>query len=252
MNPFGSPAFAVDGLTAGYGTQPVVFDVSLAVNAGTVTALIGPNGAGKSTLLKSLFGLTHVFAGKASLNGVPVGLDAGELVRRGVAYVPQMRGVFPNLSVRENLELGAYVRGSHTIDVAINVFPELSAILAKRAGKLSGGQRNMVAVGRALMSEPSVLLLDEASGGLAPLVARRLWEHVVQLADSGIAIVAVEQNVRLALEFSSTALLLTSGRVTYRGSSSELLARSDLEQLFLEARPEDARTRSDEPSVPPI
>ncbi|HLZ47807.1 MAG TPA: ABC transporter ATP-binding protein [Candidatus Limnocylindria bacterium] len=228
------------GITAGYGALPVIFEASATFTDGSITAIIGPNGAGKSTLLKSLFGLTRLFAGSVLLDGeaLPV-LAAPELVRRGVAYVPQLGNVFPTLTVRENLEIGSYVRGHRSLDAVLSIFTDLAPALRKSAGKLSGGQRQMLAVGRALMSEPRVLLLDEATAGLSPLIQNTLWQHIRRLADNGLAIAVVEQNVGLALRLADQVYLLTSGRNRLAGPAEMFRARTDLEQLFLEAEPRD-------------
>ena len=223
------------GITAGYGALPVIFDVSATFGAGTITSIIGPNGAGKSTLLKSLFGLTHVFGGSVVLDGEVVRTDARELVRRGVAYVPQLKNVFPSLTVRENLEIGTYVRGKGAMDRVLDIFTDLRPSLKRSAGKLSGGQRQMLAVGRALMSDPTVMLLDEATAGLSPIISNTLWQHLRHLADDGLAIAVVEQNVGLALRYSDHVYLLTSGRNRLDGAAEMFRARTDLEQLFLEA-----------------
>lgn len=225
----------VRDLVAGYGRQAILFGISAFFEAGRVTAVIGPNGAGKSTFLKAIFGLAQVHEGEILLEGVRVRSNAEELVRRGIAYVPQTRNVFPTLSVQENLEIGTYVRSGGSLERVLTLFPDLKAVLKRAAGKLSGGQRNMLAVGRALMSDPKVLLLDEATGGLAPLVAKDLWEHVRALADGGVAVAAVEQNVKLALEFSDSVYVFGSGRNRLHGTPADLLARDDFEDLFLES-----------------
>ncbi len=226
----------IEGLTAGYGSQPVIFDVKAAFRPGSITAIVGPNGAGKSTLVKAIFGIARVFEGAIRLDGESLErVDAGELVRRGVAYVPQLGNVFPSLSVRENLEIGTYVRSGGSLEHVLSIFGDLRDIMRKPAGKLSGGQRNMLAVARALMSNPQVLLLDEATAGLAPAVSLRLWQALARLAQDGLAIAAVEQNVRLALGFSHHVYLLASGRNRLDGPAAEFSQRADLEALFLEA-----------------
>jgi ABC-type branched-subunit amino acid transport system ATPase component len=225
----------VRNLVAGYGRQAILFGISAYFDTGRVTAIIGPNGAGKSTFLKAIYGLAQVHEGTILLDGVAVRPNAEELVRRGIAYVPQTRNVFPTLSVRENLEIGTYVRSGGSMERVLTLFPDLKPILKRPGGKLSGGQRNMLAVGRALMSDPKVLLLDEATGGLAPLVARDLWEHVHELAKAGVAVAAVEQNVKLALEFSDDVYVFGSGRNRLHGAPQELLGRDDFEDLFLES-----------------
>jgi len=202
-----------------------------------VTTIIGPNGAGKSTFIKAIFGLARVTGGTILLDGTPVRPDARTLVKLGVAYVPQVRNVFATLTVQENLEIGTYVRSAGSVERVMDLFPDLRNVLKRPAGKLSGGQRNMLAVGRALMSDPVVIMLDEATGGLAPIVAHDLWVHVSRLAASeDVAVVAVEQNVRLAMEFSSSVYVFGSGRNKLHGTPQALLARPDFEDLFLETQ----------------
>jgi ABC-type branched-subunit amino acid transport system ATPase component len=226
-------------MTAGYGRQPIIFDVSVACEPGTITAMIGPNGAGKSTLLKAVFGIATVNRGTIRLKGELLPIGAPDLlVRAGVAYVPQVNNVFPTLTVRENLEIGTYVRHGHSLQQVLDLFPDLSQALNKQARKLSGGQRSMLAVGRALMSDPQVLLLDEPSGGLSPILASRLWEALTSLAGRGVTTVVVEQNVKLALEFSDVVYLLVSGRNKVQGRPSDLASRYNLEEMFLEAVPD--------------
>jgi branched-chain amino acid transport system ATP-binding protein len=235
----------VRSMTAGYGSQPILFDVTAAFRPGRITAIIGPNGAGKSTLLKSVFGLTRVFQGEVALGGhVMPRLTPQAMVAAGVAYVPQLNNVFPSLSVRENLEVGTYVRPGGSVESTLALFPDLRGLMARPAGKLSGGQRNMLAVARALMSAPDVLLLDEATAGLSPSIATTLWRHVVELAQRGLAVAVVEQNVRLALQFADDVYLLASGRNRLHGGAAELAAREDLDALFLEGTTEDAASGS--------
>src|SRR5260221_633011 len=228
------PALAVGGVTAGYRYQPIIFDVSANVYESRVTAIIGPNGAGKSTLFKALFGAAVVFSGTVRIDGREAAISPRELVHQGIAYVPQTRNVFPSLTVRENLEMGTFVRGRRGYDLVFGLFPDLAAAQKTRAGHLSGGQRNMLAVGRALMSDPRVLLLDEATGGLSPLVAQNLWRHVTDLARNGIAIGAIEQNVHAALEAADYVYVLAGGRNLISGSPTELKARPDFVRMFLE------------------
>lgn len=231
---FGGAELSVESVTAGYRSQPIIFDISARFKRAQVTAIIGANGAGKSTLLKGIYGLARVFSGRLFLDGEPVAIDSAALARSGVAYVPQLRNVFHSLTVRENLEVGSYARGRVELDHAVGVFPVLGEVLGKQAGKLSVGQRNMLAVARALMADPKVLLLDEATGGLAPAVAEDLWQHVVGLTNRGIAVVVVEQNVDLALQYSSWAYVLGGGRVVAAEESALLRRREDFERLFLE------------------
>ena len=226
----------IHDLTAGYTNQPVIFDVSATFRRGAITAIIGPNGAGKSTLFKSLFGVARMFSGQVLIDEQPINrVTPDELVHRGVSYVPQIANVFPSLSVRENLEIGTYVRSGGSMERVLSIFSDLGTVLKRPAGKLSGGQRNMLAVARALMSDPRVLLLDEATAGLAPAISTTLWQHVRRLADEGLAVAVVEQNVRLALQFSDYVYLLGSGRNRLDATASEFAGRTDLDELFLEA-----------------
>ena len=222
-------------ITAGYGSLPIIFDVDAHFAPGQVTVVIGPNGAGKSTLFKAIFGLVRVFSGEVLLDGKPISpISPRTLVRAGVAYVPQSGNVFPTLTVKENLLIGGSVVGATDLEAALDAFPILRKELGRPAGKLSGGQRNMLAVARALVAKPKVLLLDEVTAGLARMISNHLWESVVQLARSGVAVGVVEQNVRQALERSDRAYLLASGRNRLDAPAAELAARTDLEALFLE------------------
>lgn len=230
-------ALVLDAITAGYKSQPIITGVTITVAAGGITAIVGPNGAGKSTLFKALFGGARLFSGAVYLNGKRIRVDPRELVRSGIAYVPQLRNIFPSLTVRENLEIGTYVRGGGSLDRVFSVFPDLAPLQRRPAAKLSGGQQNMLAIGRALMSDPKVILLDEASGGLSPLMAQRLWRHIADLAQGGMAIAAVEQNVALAFDTAHTACVISGGRMILSGPPAELAKRPDFAEMFLEAKP---------------
>lgn len=224
------------GLTAGYGRMDILFDVRVAMESGKVTCVLGPNGAGKSTLLKAMYGLVNVHDGTVTVDGEDITRARPETVsKRGIAYVPQSNNVFPTLSVLENLDLGRRPGCKTTVQRIVEIFPALGAILKKPAGRLSGGQRTMVAVGRALMSDPGILLIDEPTAGLAPGIATVLWKEIGQLATGGMGVGVVEQNVRLALANSHDAYLLTSGRNREHSEAREMLDRADLEQIFLDA-----------------
>jgi len=227
----------IENLTVGYGKQAIVFEATAAFVEGTVTAIIGPNGAGKSTLAKGIVGSTTVFGGTVSVDGrlVPA-VHPRALLELGVAYVPQLANVFPSLSVRENLEVGAHVRRkAGGLARVLQVLPHLSPILGKPASKLSGGQRNMVAVGRALMSDPGVLIVDEGTAGLAPQVADSLWKDFQELAAGGVAVVVVEQNVDAVLQFADQVLLLSGGRIRMSGPV-ENFRNTNLADVFMEAK----------------
>ena len=246
-------SFELRNIEAGYKSLHIVFDVSVNCESNKVTAIIGPNGAGKSTLIKAPFGQADLFNGSAALGGQVVApLTARQLVAAGVAYVPQLQNIFPSLSVRENLEVGTYVRSDSNAAAAmervLDLFPDLKLVLSKHAGKLSGGQRNMVAIGRALMSGPSVLMLDEATAGLSPVLAQQVWGFLRRLADTGLAICVVEQNVSGALEHSDYIYLLSSGRVRLHGTAQVMAANSELEAIFLGSEGEESRN-GHEPAV---
>ncbi len=226
-----------DGITAGYGGPPIVEDVSLTVLAGKITAIVGPNGAGKSTLLKALSGVLRVTRGDVYVRGVKTtGLSPEKLVRTGLGYVPQVANVFPDLTVRENLEMGAYTRRRGVparIDELCELFPDLSKALRRRAGLLSGGQRSMLALARALMLEPAVLLLDEPSAGLAPLLQGVLWEQIEKIAATGVGICVVEQNTRRTLRHAHWGYILVLGRNRLDGPAVDLLHDDNVVELYV-------------------
>ena len=232
-----------EGITAGYGGVPVIRDVSISVGAGEIVAVIGPNGAGKSTLLKSLVGILRLSSGKILLGTDDVtGHPPEDLARRGVGYVPQVQDIFEPLSVTENLEMGGYLLKDSAIAGRIkevcDVFPALAPMMRRRADKLSGGERKMLAIGRVLMLDPEVLILDEPTANLAPILADAvLREQVRRLADAGKAVLLVEQRARAALEVANWTVVLVSGATRLEGRPSDLLERSDFEALFLGAGP---------------
>lgn len=232
-----SVVLSVQGLTAGYGGPPIVEDVTLEARDRAITALIGPNGAGKSTLLKAIMGVIRPSAGTVAILGQDVsGLPSEKLVRRGMAYVPQVANVFPSLSVTENLEMGGYIhRGSvrDRIEEMYTLFPDLRDASKRPAGTLSGGQRNMLALARGLMARPSVLLIDEPTAGLSPRYESVVWEHVLAVRDTGVAVLVVEQNTRRTLSHADRAYLLTLGKVRMQGSGQELLEDEEVVKLYV-------------------
>jgi branched-chain amino acid transport system ATP-binding protein len=238
-----APILRAEGITSGYGGVPVVQGVSIAVGKGEIVAVIGPNGAGKSTMLKSLVGILKLSSGKILLGGDDVTGHAPEdLARRGVGYVPQVQDIFEPLTVRENLEMGGYLLKDSAIPARIkevcDVFPALAPMMRRRADKLSGGERKMLAIGRVLMLDPSVLLLDEPTANLAPILADAvLRDQVRRLADAGKAVLLVEQRARAALEIADWTVVLVSGVARLEGRPKDLLERSDFEALFLGAGP---------------
>ena len=234
-----SPHLAVEGLSAGYGGVPVIEDVSLTVGRGEITAIIGPNGAGKSTALKAIVGVIRAMSGHVKLGGEDVtNLATERLVGKGIGYVPQMKDVFGPLTVQENLMMGAYLlRNAEVPDrlrEVFEVFPALESMRARLASKLSGGERKMLAFGRALMLRPTALVLDEPTANLSPELSEVLLRtHVRRLASSGVAVLLVEQKARLAMEIADLTHVLVSGRTQISGQSSVLLARPDFADLML-------------------
>jgi branched-chain amino acid transport system ATP-binding protein len=230
-----------EAATAGYGGVPVIQDVTLSVGLGEIVAIIGPNGAGKSTLLKSLVGILRVTSGRVMLGAEDVTNRAPEqLARKGVGYVPQVQDIFEPLSVLENLEMGAYLLPASKIRARVpevlDVFPALKPMLKRRADKLSGGERKMLAIARVLMLDPQVLILDEPTANLAPQLAERLLhEQVKGLGAFGKAVLLVEQRARAALEIAAYTYVLVSGSIRLEGRPGELLDRQDFEELFLGA-----------------
>jgi branched-chain amino acid transport system ATP-binding protein len=230
---------SVRNVSAGYGGLPIIRAVAASVGRGEVVSVVGPNGAGKSTLLKAIVGVLKPTEGEITLDGVRLdGLRAERIARRGVGYVPQVHDVFEPLTVKENLEMGGYrlprreVAGR--IEEVLAAFPQLAPMLSRGAGNLSGGERKMVAIGRVLMTRPSLVILDEPTAGLAPMLAdRMLGEYVRGLADRGAAVLLVEQRAREALAVSDFAYVMAAGTVAVAASASEILARPDLGELFL-------------------
>jgi ABC-type branched-subunit amino acid transport system ATPase component len=227
------------GVTAGYGGDPVIRNITLVANPGEVVSLVGANGSGKSTFLKSLVGVVRVTAGTVVIGETDVTHKAPEEVARaGVGYVPQVDDVFAPLTVRENLEMGGYLLPSGQvrarIDEVTTVFPRLGAMLSRAAGKLSGGERKMLAMGRVLMLQPAVFLLDEPTANLAPAIARTLLEeHVRRLAASGATVLLVEQRARAVLAISDRTYVLAGGEVRMEGTPAELAASPAFVESFL-------------------
>ena len=238
-----APILRAERITSGYGGVPIIRDVSISVGKGEIVAVIGPNGAGKSTMLKSLVGILKLSGGKILLGADDVtGHPPEDLAKRGVGYVPQVQDIFEPLSVRENLEMGGYLLKDSAIDARIkevcDVFPLLAPMMRRRADKLSGGERKMLAIGRVLMLDPRVLILDEPTANLAPILADAvLRDQVRRLADAGKAVLLVEQRARAALEIADWTVVLVSGVTRLEGRPKDLLERSDFEALFLGAGP---------------
>jgi ABC-type branched-subunit amino acid transport system ATPase component len=244
----------VSGLAAGYGGDPIVRGVDLAVHQGQVVSVIGPNGAGKSTLLKALTGQISVMEGSVQLDGRDITNTRGDhLARIGIGYVPQTRDVFDTLTVEDNLEMGGYLLPKNQVrervDEVLRVFPQLADMRERTAMKLSGGERKMLAVGRVLMIQPSVLLLDEPTANLSPELSRVvLHEHVRRLADEGAAVLLVEQKALEALRISDWGCVLVAGTPQIQGRAPDLLARPDIREVFLGQVLAEAEIERPEPS----
>jgi ABC-type branched-subunit amino acid transport system ATPase component len=227
----------VEQLTAGYGGEPIIVDVSIEVRRGRITAIVGPNGAGKSTLLKAISGVIRASSGRVLVSGrEATNLPPEKLVRMKLAYVPQVANTFPDLTVRENLEMGGYTRkhglGERMAELC-ELFPDLSRSLRRRAGALSGGQRSMLAMARGLMLDPEVMLLDEPSAGLSPLLQTALWEQIERVAATGVAICVVEQNTRRSLRHAHWGYVMVLGRNRLDGPAHELLVDEEVIDLYV-------------------
>ena len=230
---------SAEGVTAGYGGDPVIRDISVQAAPGQIVSIVGPNGSGKSTLLKSMVGIVRVSAGRVLLGDrVITNLAPEDVARAGVGYVPQTDDVFAPLTVRENLEMGGYLLARHEIPARIEhvftVFPRLAGMARRSAGKLSGGERKMLAMGRVLMLEPAVFLLDEPTANLAPAIARSLLEeHVRHLAERGAAVLIVEQRARAVLAISDRTYVLGGGELRMEGTPAELSGSPGFVESFL-------------------
>ncbi len=232
------PLLVVDDLVAGYVPEvDILTGVDLTLHEGELVGIIGPNGAGKSTLIKAIFGLLDVRLGSVLLRGEDIaGLSTHELVSRGMGYVPQRANVFPSLSVEDNLRMGLYLNPgawAERFEVITAMFPLIEQRRHQKAGFLSGGERQMVAFGRALMTAPSVLLLDEPSAGLSPIVQELVFEKVKEIAASGVSVVMVEQNARHCLGIADRGYVLDQGRNAYTGAGQELLNDPKVVDLYL-------------------
>ena len=225
------------GVVAGYGQTEVLHGVSVAVEEGEIVTIIGPNGCGKSTLMKAIVGLVAVWQGDVWFQGEAIsGSPAEAIVRRGLCYVPQTSNVFPSLSIRENLEVGAFVRRDDIrgrMADMLDLFPDLAFRPERKAGSLSGGQRQMLAIARALMLNPSLLMLDEPSAGLSPLMMDNVFDRLREINRRGVALFMVEQNAREALQMSQRGYVLVAGENRLEGNGRELLNDPEISSLYL-------------------
>ena len=226
-----------EGLYGGYGGADILHGCSIGVNKGEVAVVVGPNGAGKSTAMKAMFGLLDIREGSVELDGQEISrLPPQERVGLGMGFVPQNANVFTSMTVEENLEMGAFIRKDDfrpTMEQVFSLFPVLGEKRSQPAGELSGGQRQQVAVGRALMTQPSVLMLDEPTAGVSPIVMDELFDRIIEIAKTGIAILMVEQNARQALEIADRGFVLVQGQNRYTDTGEALLAAPEVRKSFL-------------------
>jgi neutral amino acid transport system ATP-binding protein len=233
----GEPLLVAEELVAGYVAEVDILNgASFSVPEGAIATIVGPNGAGKSTLIKTIFGLVRPRSGRVTLRGEDLtGLPPHSITRRGMSYVPQLDNVFPSLSVEENLEVGSLQRSTtrKRIEVMYELFPRLAERRGQAAGTMSGGERQMLAMARALMPSPHVLLLDEPSAGLAPAFVEQIFDQVGEINRAGVTVVMVEQNARRALSMSDLGYVLDLGRNRFEGSGREVLDDPKVAELYL-------------------
>ena len=227
-------------MTAGYGDGPdIINSCTITANKGEIVAILGPNGAGKSTAMKAMLGLLNLKSGSVILNGEDISkINPQDRVKKGISFVPQTRNVFAELTVRENLEIGGFLtEGSldNKIESIYNLFPILNEKNNQIVGQLSGGQRQQVALGRALMSDPSVLMLDEPTAGVSPIVMDELFEHIIKVKKTNVAVIMVEQNAKQALNISDRGYVLVTGQNKFEGSGEDLLVDPEVRRSFLGA-----------------
>jgi branched-chain amino acid transport system ATP-binding protein len=234
-----APLLVAEGITAGYGRIEVLHDVSLTVRAGELVSVIGPNGAGKSTAFKTIVGFLPPRSGRVVFNGASLaGLRPDQVLRRGLAYVPQGRIVFPEMTVLENLEMGAYIerdakRIAAALDRVFALFPILGERRRQKAGTMSGGEQQMVAIGRALMTSPRLIMLDEPSLGLSPKFVTLIFDKLVEMKHAGFTLMIVEQNAARALAVADRAYVLELGRNRFEGPGRTLLEDPEVKRLYL-------------------
>lgn len=228
---------SAENMTGGYGGADILHDCEIKAEKGEITVIVGPNGAGKSTAMKAVFGMLKLRLGRIMLDGQDItNLTPQARVANGMAFVPQTNNVFPSMTVEENLEMGAFLRNDdifETVDQIYDLFPILKEKRLQPAGELSGGQRQQVAVGRALMTQPKLLMLDEPTAGVSPIVMDELFDRIIEVAKTGISILMVEQNARQALNIADKGYVLVQGANRFTDTGEALLANPDVRRSFL-------------------
>ena len=231
------PVLSIENLSGGYGEADILHEISLEINTGEIVVVIGPNGAGKSTAMKAVFGLLRLSSGSVHLAGAEItNMDPAQVVNRGVCYVPQTNNVFPTLTVQENLEMGAYIRKDDFRPRLLEIYEMFPPLVEKKkqaAGELSGGQRQMVAMGKALMLEPTILMLDEPTAGLSPIYRNEIFQIIRQINASGVPILMVEQNAKQSLAVASRGYVLVDGQNRTTGKGTDLLNDPEIAKMFL-------------------
>ena len=233
-----APFLIGENMTGGYGRGPdILHNCTIAVEKGEIAVIVGPNGAGKSTAMKALFGMLNLREGSVRLNGQDITqLNPQDRVKAGMGFVPQVNNIFPSMTVEENLEMGAFIRNDdfrQTMEQVYELFPAVADKRKQAAGELSGGQRQQVAVSRALMTRPSLLMLDEPTAGVSPIVMDELFDRIIEVARTGISILMVEQNARQALEIADVGYVLVQGANRYTDSGAALMANPEVRRTFL-------------------
>ena len=231
------PFFSGENMTGGYGGADIISSCTINVNKGEIVTILGPNGAGKSTAMKAMLGLLNLKSGKISIDGKDISkLTPQDRVKEGISFVPQSRNVFTGLSVQENLEMGAFLREENLEEIIKEIFALFPILKEKKdqiVGELSGGQRQQVALGRALMTKPSVLMLDEPTAGVSPIVMDELFDHILKVKKTNVAIIMVEQNAKQALSIADRGYVLVTGENKFSGTGKELLNDPEVRRSFL-------------------
>ncbi|WBU52319.1 ABC transporter ATP-binding protein [Paracoccus sp. SCSIO 75233] len=234
----GDPFLIGENMTGGYGSGPdILHDCTISVEQGEIAVIVGPNGAGKSTAMKAIFGMLNLREGSVRLNGRDItALNPQDRVKAGMGFVPQVNNIFPSMTVEENLEMGAFIRDDdfrQTMEQVYELFPAVADKRKQAAGELSGGQRQQVAVSRALMTQPSLLMLDEPTAGVSPIVMDELFDRIIAIARGGLPVLMVEQNAKQAMNIADKAYVLVQGANAHTGTGKELMENDEVRRTFL-------------------